>query len=266
LSKGREESMEAGLDVLAAFPAFAPNSAGRVADRARLTIDAINQTFPQLRSLIGSSGRNIIEPMEIADISATSEDRQAAEELKRCFNAFGSDKASIHDYHHLYGHILRDRDNIGAVFEVGLGTNNRSIVSNMGVEGRPGASLRAFRDFCPRAQVWGADVDRQILFEEERIRTVFVDQTDPETFKQLEPLLPAHLDLVIDDGLHAPHANLATLAFGLSRIRRGGWVVIEDISAAAISLWQCVAAILPEPLEPRLLRARKGFLFAVRRG
>ena len=36
-------------------------------------------------------------------------------------------------------------------------------------------------------------------------------------------------DLIIDDGLHSPLANLNTIEFGLSHVNIGGWVVVEDI-------------------------------------
>lgn len=257
--------MKSDLDVLAAFPLFVPSSAGDDASRAGLTIQTVNELVPRLRSLIGSLGGKIAVPVKLDEIAASPEDRRAAKVLKRSFDAYGSDKADPHNYHLFYGHVLRDRKSIGHILEIGLGTNNQSFVSNMGKEGRPGASLRAFRDFCPYARIIGADIDRHILFEEDRIRTFFVDQTEPATFNDLAAVVPAELDLFIDDGLHSPHANLASLEFGLSRAKLGGWVVIEDIPKAATALWQCVAALLPDRFRPLLLQGSRAFMFAVQR-
>jgi hypothetical protein len=256
--------MTEALDVTAVFPLFAPNSAGKRRLRERLTVGAINDLAPRLRSLIGSLGGAIAEPVDIRRFPASAAGMEAAEELKRLFDACGSDKASSHDYHRLYGHILQDREAVRGIVEIGLGTNNGSFVSYMGA-GAPGGSLRAFRDFCPHAMVYGADIDREILFEEDRIATFFVDQTDVATLEHLAGRLPDELDLVIDDGLHAPHANLATLEFGLKKIRPGGWVVIEDIAASAVDLWACVPALLPAAFQAQLLQARRGMLFAVTR-
>jgi hypothetical protein len=64
------------------------------------------------------------------------------------------------------------------LLEIGLGTNNTDVVSNMGSEGVPDASLRAFRDYLPNARIYGAGIDKRILFEESRIKTYFADQTD----------------------------------------------------------------------------------------
>ena len=40
---------------------------------------------------------------------------------------------------------------------------------------QPGGCLRAFRDYLPNSQIFGADYDREVLLEEPRIRTTFVD-------------------------------------------------------------------------------------------
>ena len=135
----------------------------------------------------------------------------------------------------------------------------------MGVRGVPGASLRAFRDLFPQAMVYGADIDRQILFEEDRIKTFFVDQTDPASLSVLGSNVPSRVDLLIDDGLHAPYANIYTLQFGLPRLRVGGWLVIEDISPAALAVWECVSALLARRFVPAIVEARGGLLFVVER-
>jgi len=71
--------------------------------------------------------------------------------------------------------------------------------------------------------------------------------------------------LVIDDGIHTVDANIDALAFGLSKIKVGGCVVIEDIGQAAAPLWQVIGALLPEKYVATLLSARGGMLFVARR-
>ena len=61
---------------------------------------------------------------------------------------------------------MKSQKSVNKIFEIGLGTNNIDIVSTMGKKGHPGASLRAFRDFCPNAEIYGADFDSRILFQE----------------------------------------------------------------------------------------------------
>ena len=253
------------LNILRTFPLFKPLGGGSYQDIAQLTIQTINQTIPFLSSLAASVSSRKINITHIQNFSSSSEDLEAAHKLKKYLDSHGSDKANIHNYHHLYGPILKHRDKITGVFEIGLGTNNTDVLSSMGTEGKPGASIRAFREFLKNAQIYGADIDKTILFNEERIETFFVDQTDPTSFDKLEASMPFDLDLGIDDGLHSPDANIATLKFGINRIKIGGWVVIEDIGSDAIPLWQIVAALLPDKYQPYLFDARGGILFAVQR-
>jgi hypothetical protein len=252
------------LDVLQTFPAFRPYSPGNYRDRVRIAITTINQTIPFLSSLATSVGAPRLAILPIESVPSCSEDREACDELKKFYDKYGSDKATGHDYHHLYGSILKNRGEIRGLLEIGLGTNNLSVVSNMGREGKPGASLRAFRDFLQNAKIYGADIDRGILFKDNRIETFYVDQTDPASFADLAKAIPNDLDLVIDDGLHSPNANIETLRFGLSKIRVGGWVIIEDVGADALPIWEVVSAILPGRYLSTLYRARGGFLFAVK--
>jgi hypothetical protein len=140
------------------------------------------------------------------------------------------------------------------------------VVQKLGlVTGNPGASLKAFRDFLKSATIFGADIDKRILFEDTRIETFFVDQTDPVTLTELGKSIPSDLDLVIDDGLHSPNANIETLKFGLTKIRIGAWVVVEDIAPDALPVWEVVSALLPSNYKPHIIRAESALLFAVKR-
>jgi hypothetical protein len=249
------------------FPMFNPNSAGSARDRATLTIQAANQTFPLLLELLSNAGRHVETPIPIESYADDNCRRAAAEQLKKLCDRYGSDKATRHNYHLLYGPLLAERDSITAVLEIGLGTNNSHVVSNMGIDGKPGASLRAFREFLPRARIFGADVDQDILFTEERIATFFVDQTDPSSFAGLAEAVHAiEFDLIIDDGLHSPNANLTTILFGLDdRLKAGGSLVVEDIAPPALPLWQIIAALMPSTYESHVIAAEAAFLFLAQR-
>lgn len=245
--------------------AFAPNSAGRLSDRGVLAVQAAQQVFPLLSSLISMTSPLPVDPVPIADIFPRAAHDRSTAEIANLFNLYGSDKASEHDYHRLYGPMLGPRRKEPLqLLEIGLGTNNPEIVSTMGLTGRPGASLRAFRDFLPNAQIVGADIDRRVLFSEDRIETYFVDQTNKASFDDLARALASRrFDFVIDDGLHSPNANLATMLFSLLMLKKGGVFVAEDISADAIPIWQTVATILPDAFMPTIIQAKNGFLFKI---
>jgi hypothetical protein len=254
------------LKIVKGFPIFVPNSAGSVKDLSRLTRQAADQTFPLLVDLLSANGTPPEEPVPIDSFVDTEDKKRAAEELKALFDKFGSDKSTYHDYHLIYGSILAEPQRVTNVFEVGLGTDNRDVVSNMVGRGdQPGASLRAFREFLPLAQIYGADIDRRILFKDERITTFFLDQTDPKSFDVLAASIPGDFDLVIDDGLHSPNANIATLTFGLRKLKIGGWMVVEDIAPAALPLWRVVSTMLPDGYESHIVTAKDALLFSVER-
>jgi hypothetical protein len=263
---GKASQLWPSLQILEGLPIFAPNSAGAANERALLTIQAASQTFPLMLELLARTGTKIPDPAPIAEFADTSEKQAAALRLKELFDQYGSDKGDPdHRYHLLYGALLPTTD-ATALLEIGLGTNNVNVVSNMGGQGKPGASLRAFRDYLPSAQIYGADVDRGILFSEERIATFFVDQTDLDSFSTLGAAVPPEFDLIIDDGLHSPNANLATLIFGLNRLKVNGYFIVEDISPAALPIWQLVsAALLPNDYESDVIVTENKLLFLVRR-
>jgi SAM-dependent methyltransferase len=160
---------------------------------------------------------------------------------------YGSDKGQInstgHPYHwpsHSYAdfverHFEHCREYIKNVFECGLGTGNPKYPSNMGKNARPGASLRAWRDYFPNANIFGADIDRDILFSEERIATFHCDQTNPQSVSELwENIKDVDFDLMIDDGLHAFEANVCLFENSFHRLKKGGIYIIEDVAIPSL--------------------------------
>jgi len=234
------------IKIIDSLPLYVPSSAGGYRDIAKLTLQASNQVFPFMNHLLETVGKSKnLKILPVESLCTDKESKDCAEKLKHSFNTYGSDKCTHHNYHLLYGSILKNKESITAVLEIGLGTNNTDVVSNMSALGKPGASLRAFRDTLPHALIYGADVDKRILFKEERIKTFFVDQTNLESFNMLNEHTKEKFDLIIDDGLHAPNANIATLTFALGKLKPGGSFVIEDIPIRALSVWHVVATLLP---------------------
>ena len=97
----------------------------------------------------------------------------------------GSDKGlGYHNYTTVYSTLFsKYRDHALLIFELGIGTTNPQFASNMGVNshmganGRPGVSLRGWHELFPNALVYGADIDRDVLFEEDRIKTFYCDHS-----------------------------------------------------------------------------------------
>ncbi|ROR03154.1 glycosyltransferase [Desulfosoma caldarium] len=236
-------------EICARFPMFAPNSAdwtGGLQARAELTAQAAPATFSALEALAAKlTGVPSLQPQPLSALRLDEGQREFAAVMAERFHHYGSDKARVHGYEQLYAWLLaKMRDHEGSLLEIGLGTNNVDTPSNMGAAGKPGASVRAFRDVLPYFQIYGADVDRRILFEEERLRTFYVDQTNGKTLRDLQRQIGTPLDVIIDDGLHAPHSQLNTLLFALEALRPGGYLVVEDIMPPQLPIWRVAGSLL----------------------
>ena len=186
------------------------------------------------------------------------------------FLKYGSDKSRFHDYHHAYAHIIKliGQNKKIRLLEVGIGTNTAGFISTMGEAGVPGASLRAWREIFPAADIFGADLDESILFSEERIKTFKVDQMDQSTFTNLyENCGSQKFDVIIDDGLHAPAANLNTLLFALGAINNEGWIVIEDILPKHLPMFLIINRVLMNnpSFNTYIVKTKRAYLYLVRK-
>jgi len=76
-----------------------------------------------------------------------------------------------HAYTPYYYELLKDKRNkVKKVLEFGVET---------------GASLRMWRDFFPNAKIYGADILKKWIFQEDRIKTYLCDENDEEQVKKL---------------------------------------------------------------------------------
>jgi hypothetical protein len=217
----------------------------------------------QFKELINKMDSDYL--LEIIDISSFINNN--SDRLGSILEQNNSDKSTRHDYHHLYSYILNELDTEPLrIFEIGIGTTDTTLVSSMGITGRPGASLYSFREYLPNAYIYGADIDRNILFTDERIKTCYVDQLDKTSFDNVKKTFgDIEYDLIIDDGLHSIGANFNTLLFALDNIKINGWIVIEDIHIS--ENWHSINYILSKnpKYKTYLVKARVSYLYCVKR-
>lgn len=162
--------------------------------------------------------------------------------LNALCDKYGTDKGEIATSGHpytWYSHSYADyferlyahcREHVRAVFECGIGTNDPDRPSSMGATGVPGASLRMWREYFPNAEIYGADVDPNILFADDRIRTFQVDQTSPDSIAAMwRQIGRRDFDLIIDDGLHTFEAARILFENSFEYLRPSGLYIIEDM-------------------------------------
>ena len=170
--------------------------------------------------------------------------------LNRLCDLYGSDKGSEspsntvywwtpHTYTKIYALLFsaRKHENL-VIFECGIGTNHLDMESNMGVNGKPGASLRVWKDYFPNSNIYGVDIDKRVLFSEDRIVTDYMDQTDPESIKNFWEKHDIFPDIIIDDGLHQSHAGITLYEHSINRVKPGGIYIIEDVAQEELKIYR----------------------------
>jgi hypothetical protein len=200
----------------------------------RLVISRFIKRAPQVRNF-GAAQVPSHLAKQLQSINALAPTRMC-----RVMTKYGSDKARAHKFTAVYSALFKGRhDQRLRIFELGLGTNDPNAPSSMGVFGVPGASLRGWRDLFPHALVYGADIDRRILFQEDRIKTFYCDQLDPSSIGELwsQPDLQGGADIIIEDGLHTLEANVFFLEHSLGHLRPGGIYITEDILRNHVDDW-----------------------------
>jgi hypothetical protein len=157
-------------------------------------------------------------------------------ELCALFEKYKSDKCHeiYHTYSKLYYDLLCDKKNSALnILEIGIG-NKELMVPIVGQDYQEGASLKAWRDFFTKANVFGLDIDRSVLFNDNRIYCYFADQSNPEVLtKTVLDINQYHgvdgFDVIIDDGSHIKDHMVCSILTLNKFLKNGGIYIIEDI-------------------------------------
>ena len=134
----------------------------------------------------------------------------------------------------------------------------------MGKYGHPGASIRAFRDFFTNANIFGIDIDKKILFKENRIKTFYGDQTNISELIKIYKKINQKFDLIIDDGLHISFANLSVIISSLQYVKKNGYLIIEDIPFSNKYIWEVISYILHDKYRNFIVKSNKCFVFVIK--
>jgi hypothetical protein len=151
--------------------------------------------------------------------------------LQEIINKFGSDK-NLSGYTPTYTEIFESiRDKNLNLLEIGIGTvipgAQSSMASTQIQNYKPGASLRAWKDYFSYSLIYGGDIQEDTQFTEERIQTFLFDSTNKEQCDDI--LKDMEFDVIIDDGWHSWEAQKDTITNLFSRVKVGGYYIIEDI-------------------------------------
>jgi hypothetical protein len=105
------------------------------------------------------------------------------------------------------------------LLEIGIGT----VGPRQG-----GDSLRMWREFFPRATIWGLDILDKQVHAEQRIKILQGSQNDPEFLRSVAEQI-GRIDIIIDDGSHINEHVVTSFTTLFPLLSAGGIYVIEDM-------------------------------------
>lgn len=141
--------------------------------------------------------------------------------LRELFDRYGTNKGEL-GYTPYYEQCLeKSRFHVRRVLEVGI--------YNMG--GTTGASLFAWRDYFPNAEIFGIDNDHKFIFNDQwRIRTDLCDAYLPDVLHDtLIGFGGRPFDLIIDDAVHDPGPQVQLANQLVNWLIPGGLYFMEDV-------------------------------------
>jgi hypothetical protein len=153
---------------------------------------------------------------------------------------YGTDKCPQikHAYTPFYYQLLKDRQrSIKKVLEIGIGRNRRNshipeVIYEKGIRQylRGGASLYMWREFFPNAQIIGADIHPETIFEDDRIKTYLCDERKKIDLERLVENTGSDIDLVIDDASHHVDDQIFACQTLMPLLKKDVIYIIEDVS------------------------------------
>ena len=145
-------------------------------------------------------------------------------DLRQLAERYGCDQLVAHSYVDAYEELLRNRD-VRAMFIIGIGYAD--LMKPFSPTWVHGANLKMFRDYLPKATIYGCDIRQDVVFCDDRIETYLCDSTQQEIVALLHTLPP--IDVVIDDGSHEPGDQIKTAQLIYPELPPGAVYVIEDV-------------------------------------
>jgi SAM-dependent methyltransferase len=148
--------------------------------------------------------------------------------LEELFTYFGTDKG-IWGYTPAYEkYLLGRRDGptaIKNVLEIGI-CGFRDIPNNV-----VGASLFAWREYFPQAEIYGIDNDPRFVFNDQwRIHTALADAYDRHALGNALQLFGApKFDFICDDAVHDPWPQMELCMLLWDQLAPGGVYAIEEL-------------------------------------
>ena len=160
--------------------------------------------------------------------------------VRKIFDDCATDKGYLHNYEEIYASIFGLMVSNPRILEIGTGA------PESGYAGAPGGSLRAWRQIFPESDIFGVDIhplgEKHLSTQSEggTLKYICADQTSLSGMQRIAEELRENcgsLDLIIDDGLHAPHAVIPTVLACAPLMHNCSFYVIEDVPPSLLGTY-----------------------------
>ena len=192
--------------------------------------------------------------------------------IKNIYNTCSKDLYSLESYCYLYkldkmqyydenanyiwGHnyiksykLLFDKLNISSIkniLEIGLGFILPSSENAFSQKlYKSGNSLRMWRDYFVNANIYGIDINKDLMFTEDRIKTFVANQNSGQELKAVIDQINSPIDIIIDDGSHQGEHQVFSFMCLHKYLTTNGIYVIEDVHEQHIEEFKDLS-IFPE--------------------
>ncbi len=158
-------------------------------------------------------------------LSGCREEPGAFDELTRLAVGTETDKGSSgHHYTELYDIFFLPLKNKAAkILEIGIGS---------------GDSLKIWRDYFPKATIYGIDIVPKTGLDSSRIKTFVADQSNRLQLESFIGKFGGFFDIIIDDGGHHMNHQQISLGFLFKYLKPGGYYIIEDLHMSLPRFWK----------------------------
>ncbi len=137
---------------------------------------------------------------------------------------FETDKWNNHWYtQHYHRHFKQYRRKKIKLLEIGIGGHNKPM--------NGGQSLRMWKYYFRRGEIFGLDIHDKKKLEEKRIKIFTCDQTDEKKLEEINNNY-GDFDIIIDDGSHINEHIIKTFNILFPKLKTNGIYVIEDIQTS----------------------------------
>lgn len=147
-----------------------------------------------------------------------------SEDLTKLAQLHVCDKWGTHYYTPHYAfHFKKFRREEINLLEIGVGGYKNPD--------RGGASLRMWKDYLRKANIYAIDIHDKSLLEENRIKIFQGSQADTQFLGRICEDI-GEIDIIIDDGSHMNEDIITSFEYLFPKLKKGGVYVVEDLQCA----------------------------------